>query len=394
MNFIKIINQFDINITFLNLYFFFVFGLFISITWPKYNINKKTLLKIFFSFHLFILLFILLIFKQYFHENILNFLQYNLNYNLFILDKLIIQFSINIDILSLFFILLIIFIFTLCFLYSWTTTKQKKKYFYFLFILLEIILIFIFSVSDIFLFYCFFELSLIPMILIIGLWGNRSRKIKAIFYFFLFTLFGSILLLIGILYIINTKNTSDYYLLLLENFTEKEQKFLWLLFFFGFAVKIPIIPFHIRLPEAHVEAPTIGSVILAAILLKLGGYGLLKFCIPLFPYANIYYNPLIFTICTISIIYSSLTAIRQNDLKRIIAYSSISHMNYVVLGIFSLTFDGILGSIILMFGHAIVSSALFFLVGILYDRYHTKLIKYYSGILQIMPIFSFLFFFL
>jgi proton-translocating NADH-quinone oxidoreductase chain M len=147
------------------------------------------------------------------------------------------------------------------------------------------------------------------------------------------------------------------------------------------------------LPEAHVEAPTIGSVILAALLLKLGGYGLLKFCLPFFPFANIYYHPLVLTICTISIIYSTLTAIRQNDLKRIIAYSSISHMNFVVLGIFSLNFEGIFGSILLMLGHAIISSALFFLIGILYERHNTRLIKYFGGILQIMPIFSSILFF-
>ena len=367
----------------------------VLVLWPKFKNNIKYIYEKILMFHYILLIFSIFILQHYWYENNLNFLQNNININFINIKNLLINFSLNIDSISLVFIILTIFIFTLCIFYDLDkiSYKYKKKNIIIWLILLELILILIFSVSDIILFYCFFEISLIPMIFIIGFWGNRFRKIKAIFYFFIFTLFGSILLFGSFLYIVYTKNTSDYYLLLCENFTENEQKYLWLAFFFGFGVKIPIIPFHIWLPEAHVEAPTIGSVILAALLLKLGGYGLLKFCLTFFPFANIYYNPLILTICTISIIYSTLTAIRQNDLKRIIAYSSISHMNFVVLGIFSLNFEGIFGSILLMLGHGIISSALFFLIGILYERHNTRLIKYFSGLLQIMPIFSSILFF-
>jgi len=365
--------------------------------WPKYNKQINNLYEVVIIGNYIIFLYSLFLLQQVWYENNFNFLWNHIKntWTIITINNIDINFSLNVDIISLIFIILTLFIFNLCFFFDLDKLiyKNQKKKYLILLILLEIILILIFSTSDILVFYSLFEISLIPMIFIIGLWGNRFRRIKALFYFFIFTIFGSILLFISFIYIVSTKQTSDYYILLTMDFSETEQKFLWLAFFFGFGVKIPIMPFHIWLPEAHVEAPTTGSVILAALLLKLGGYGLLKFCIPFFPFANLYYIPLVYTICILSIIYSSLTAIRQNDLKRIIAYSSISHMNFVVLGLFSLNFEGIFGSILLMLGHAIISSGLFFLVGILYERHNTRLIKYFNGLLQVMPIFSSFFFF-
>lgn len=231
------------------------------------------------------------------------------------------------------------------------------------------------------------------MFLIIGVWGSRVRKIRAAYQFFLFTLIGSFFMLIGLIYIYIIVGTTDWQILCFYSFTEFTQMILWISFFLSFSVKIPMIPFHIWLPEAHAEAPTAGSVILAGILLKLGGYGFIRFSLPMLPIATLYFTPLIFTLSIIAVIYGSLTTLRQIDLKKIIAYSSISHMGFVTLGIFSLTLQGIEGSIILMLSHGLVSSALFLCVGILYDRYKTRLIKYYSGLVQIMPFFTIYFIF-
>jgi proton-translocating NADH-quinone oxidoreductase chain M len=246
---------------------------------------------------------------------------------------------------------------------------------------------------DLLIFYVFFESVLIPMFLIIGVWGSRERKIRAAYQFFLYTLFGSVLMLLAILLIHFQTGTTDYQILLATEFSEKRQLLLWLAFFASFAVKVPMVPVHIWLPEAHVEAPTAGSVILAGILLKLGTYGFLRFSIPMFPEATLFYTPLIYTRSVIAIIYASLTTLRQVDLKKIIAYSSVAHMNYVTLGIFSLNLQGIEGSLLLMFSHGLVSSALFLCVGCLYERSHTRLVKYYGGAVQTMPIFSLIFLF-
>jgi proton-translocating NADH-quinone oxidoreductase chain M len=231
------------------------------------------------------------------------------------------------------------------------------------------------------------------MFLIVGIWGSRERKIRAAYQFFLYTLIGSILMLLGILVVYFHTGTTDLQILWNSEFSENKQLFLWLTFFLSFAVKVPMVPFHIWLPEAHAEAPTGGSVILAGILLKMGGYGFLRFSLPLFPVASIFFTPFVFTLSLIAAIYASLTTLRQIDLKKVIAYSSISHMGFVTMGIFTLNIQGVEGSIFLMLSHGLISSALFLCIGILYDRYYTRIIKYYSGLVHVMPIFSIFFLF-
>ena len=308
-------------------------------------------------------------------------------YQLPIIEQYNVDFIVGLDGVSLCFLLLTVFIFPLCWLSSINITYRFKDFIIYL-LFIELFLILSFTVIDLLFFYIFFESVLIPMFLIIGIWGARSRKIKAAYYFFLYTLFGSLFMLFGIFYLHSITGTTDFRVLLNTEFTEKEQIYLWICFFLPFAIKIPMFPFHIWLPEAHVEAPTIGSVILASLLLKLGSYGFLRFTLPMLPYANGYFSPLIYTTATVSIVYASLVTIRQIDLKRIIAYSSIAHMNLIVLGLFSYTQQGIDGAIYLMIAHGVVSSALFFCVGVIYDRHHTRLIRYYGGLVQVMPMFS------
>ncbi|KAC9268293.1 hypothetical protein E3N88_46059 [Mikania micrantha] len=229
--------------------------------------------------------------------------------------------------------------------------------------------------------------------IIIGVWGSRQRKIKAAYQLFLYTLLGSVFMLLAILLILFQTGTTDLQILLTTEFSERRQIFLWIAFFASFAVKVPMVPVHIWLPEAHVEAPTAGSVILAGILLKLGTYGFLRFSIPMFPEATLCFTPFIYTLSAIAIIYTSLTTLRQIDLKKIIAYSSVAHMNLVTIGMFSLNIQGIGGSILLMLSHGLVSSALFLCVGVLYDRHKTRLVRYYGGLVSAMPNFSTIFFF-
>nr|YP_008963786.1 NADH dehydrogenase subunit 4 [Grateloupia angusta]AGO19299.1 NADH dehydrogenase subunit 4 [Grateloupia angusta] len=302
-------------------------------------------------------------------------------------------YSIGVDGISLFFIILTTFLSIICILVSWSSVKTFLKDYLICFLILEFILIQVFCVLDLLLFYIFFESVLIPMFLIIGVWGSRERKIRAAYQFFLYTLIGSLFMLLALISIYFTTGSTDIQILWQYHFSEFKQILLWLAFFASFAVKIPMIPFHIWLPEAHAEAPTAGSVILAGILLKLGGYGFLRFSLPMFPSASIYFMPLVFTLSLVAIIYASLTTLRQIDLKKIIAYSSISHMGFVTIGIFSLNIQGIEGSILLMLSHGLVSSALFLCVGLLYDRYKTRIIKYYSGLVQVMPIFGIFFLF-
>jgi proton-translocating NADH-quinone oxidoreductase chain M len=249
-------------------------------------------------------------------------------------------------------------------------------------------------VLDLFLFYIFFEGALIPMFIMIGIWGSRQRKVHAAYQFFLYTLTGSVLMLLVIIYIHINLGTTYWGVLINTSFSFEKQMIFWLAIFISLAVKIPMMPVHIWLPEAHVEAPTAGSVLLAGILLKMGGYGFLRFLIPIFPDASHFFSPMVCTLALVGIIYSAFATIRQIDLKKIIAYSSIGHMNFVILGIFSGTIEGIEGSIFLMISHGIVSSGLFMCVGILYDRYKTRTIEYYGGLSTKMPIFSILFFIL
>ena len=301
------------------------------------------------------------------------------------------SFVLGLDGISLFFILLTTFLTPICILSCWKNILINCKSFFLLFLLLEIFLLFVFSVLDLLLFYIFFESVLIPMFLIIGIWGTRERKIRASYFFFLYTLFGSLIMLLGISFIFFETGTTNYFLLLTHVFTYEKQILLWFMFFVAFAVKIPIIPVHIWLPEAHVEAPTSGSVILAGVLLKLGIYGLIRFSFILFSQGTVYFTPFVYAISLISILYSSLTTLRQLDLKRIIAYSSVAHMNFCLLGLFSNTLTGIVGALFLSLSHGFVASALFLCIGILYDRHHTRLIKYYSGLTTVMPLFSVIF---
>lgn len=316
---------------------------------------------------------------------------YELNW----INSLNINICLGIDGISLFLILLTTFLIPICLLASWDSVKHNIKEYMISFLLLDALLITVFSVLDLVLFYVFFESVLIPMFIVIGVWGARERKVRAAYMLFLYTFFGSLLMLIAIITIYFEVGTTDLQTLIsaASDFSPERQKLLWLAFFASFAIKIPMVPFHIWLPEAHVEAPTAGSVLLAGVLLKLGGYGFLRFSIPMFPDANVYFTPLIFTMSVIAIIYTSLTTLRQIDLKRIIAYSSVAHMSFVTIGIFSLNIQGIQGSILLMLSHGLVSSALFLCVGVIYDRHKTRLIKYYSGLVQLMPIFAVIFLF-
>lgn len=301
------------------------------------------------------------------------------------------NFSLGIDGISLFFILLTTLLFPICILMSWNSVNKRSKEYFISFLVMESLLILVFTVRDLLLFYIFFESVLIPMFIIIGIWGSRERKIRASYMFFLYTLFGSVLMLLAILYIYFTVGSTDYETLLAFNFSSGEQKLIWLAFFASFASKVPMLPVHIWLPEAHVEAPTAGSVILAGILLKLGSYGFIRYSLPLLPSASFYFIPLVFSLAICGIIYTSLTAIRQTDLKRIIAYTSVAHMNLVILGIFSFNVVGLEGAILQSISHGFVSSALFLLIGVIYDRHHTRMVKYYSGLVHTMPIFSFIF---
>jgi len=250
-------------------------------------------------------------------------------------------FYLGVDGISLFFILLTTLLIPICLLASWDAIKFNEKEYFIAFLAMEALVVAVFCVLDIILFYVFFESVLIPMFIIIGVWGSRERRIRAAYMFFLYTLLGSVLMLLAILYIYYQVGTTDYQILLTTTFDPEVQKLLWLAFFASFAVKVPMLPVHIWLPEAHVEAPTAGSVILAGILLKLGSYGFLRFSLPLFPYASVYFTPLIYAFACIAVIYTSLTAIRQTDLKRIIAYASVAHMNLVLIGMFVYNLQGL-----------------------------------------------------
>lgn len=294
----------------------------------------------------------------------------------------------GLDGISLFFILLTTILIPICILASWDTIKFLHKEFLICLLGIEFLLLAVFTVLDLLGFYVLFEGILIPMFLMIGIWGSRSEKIRASYYFFFYTLIGSVLMLISIFYIYSLTGTTDYISLLGYKFDPIVERYLFLAFFASLAVKIPKIPFHVWLPQAHVEAPVSGSVLLAGLLIKLGSYGFIRYSLALMPNASHYFAPLVFTLAILGVIYASITTLRQTDLKRIIAYSSVAHMGIVTIGIFSLTGIGIEGSIFLQISHGLVASALFLIVTIIYDRHHTRLVKYYRGLALTMPIYA------
>ena len=304
-----------------------------------------------------------------------------------------IAYAMGVDALSVTLILLTTFLTPLCILASWSITKQVSSYMV-LFLLLETLMIGVFCAQDIILFYIFFEGGLIPMFILIGVWGGE-RRVYAAFKFFLYTLLGSLLMLVAIVAMISIAGTASIEELTAyaqtTGFGYSLQLFLWLAFFASFAVKMPMWPVHTWLPDAHVEAPTAASVVLAAILLKMGGYGFLRFSLPMFPEASHFFTPLVFALSVIAIVWASLVAFRQLDMKKLIAYSSVAHMGFVTMGVFSGTMQGIQGAIFQMLSHGIISGALFLCVGVVYDRMHTREIAFYGGLVNRMPVYAAIF---
>ena len=297
------------------------------------------------------------------------------------------KFAVGIDGISLPFVILSTFLIPLCIYFMWNTEKKKMKLYLSSFLLIETFLIGAFSAIDLFSFYIFFESILIPMYLIVGVWGG-SRRIYSAYKFFLYTLLGSVLMLIAIIFLYQEFGTTEIPKILNFNLPFYIQIWLWLAFFSSFAVKIPMWPFHTWLPDAHVEAPTEGSVILAAILLKLGGYGFIRFNLSILPDASIFFTPLIYFLSVVAVIYTSFIALVQNDMKKLIAYSSVAHMGFVTIGIFSANIQGIHGAILQMISHGLISAALFFSIGSIYNRYNTKDIGYFGGLISVMPKFA------
>jgi len=300
-----------------------------------------------------------------------------------------INYRLGVDGISILFIILTTFISLLSIFSAILSVKSKIKEFLIAILVLETFMIGVFCSLDLVLFYLFFEGGLIPMFLIIGIWGGE-RRVYSAFKFFLFTLLGSVFMLVAIISIYWITGTTDVTELLNLKIPKEYQYLLWLAFFSSFAVKMPMWPFHTWLPDAHVEAPTAGSVILAAVLLKMAGYGFIRFSLGLFPVASDYFTPLVFALSVIAIIYTSLVALMQNDMKKLIAYSSVAHMGFVTIGIFSITKQGLEGSIIQMISHGLISAALFLCVGVLYDRLNTRMISSYGGLANIMPKYAFI----
>ena len=300
------------------------------------------------------------------------------------------NYHMGVDGISVFFVILSTFLTPLCILASWESIQNRVKEYMIAFLVLETLMVGMFCALDFILFYIFFEAVLIPMFLIIGIWGG-GRRVYAAFKFFLYTLTGSVLMLIAILAIYFEAETTDIPTLLKTVLDPRMQLWLWLAFFASFAVKVPMWPVHTWLPDAHVEAPTAGSVILAGVLLKMGAYGFLRFSVPMLPYATDFFTPLIYTLSIIAIIYTSLVALAQEDMKKLIAYSSVAHMGFVTLGIFSLNFQGVQGAVFQMISHGIVSGALFLCVGVIYDRIHTREIARYGGLVERMPKYAIVF---
>jgi NADH-quinone oxidoreductase subunit M len=295
-----------------------------------------------------------------------------------------IAYRLGIDGISLFFVLLSTFLTPLCVAASWTSITHKVKEYMIAFLVLETLMVGTFCALDLVLFYLFFEGVLVPMFLIIGIWGG-ARRVYSAFKFFLYTLLGSVLMLLAILAISFQTGTFDVTEALRYSFPREMQTWLWFAFFASFAVKVPMWPVHTWLPDAHVEAPTAGSVILAGVLLKMGGYGLIRFSLPMFPEASAQLTPLVYALSVVAIIYTSLVALAQEDMKKLIAYSSVAHMGFVTMGIFTVTPEGLQGAMIQMLSHGIVSAALFLCVGVVYDRLHTREIARYGGLSDTMP---------
>jgi NADH-quinone oxidoreductase subunit M len=294
------------------------------------------------------------------------------------------HYRMGVDGISILFVVLTTFLMPLCIAASWKSVENRVPEYMIAFLILEVLVIGVFTALDLILFYMFFEFGLVPMFLIIGIWGGK-RRIYAAFKFFLYTLLGGVLMLAAVLAMIGISGTSSIPELMQYKFDPMLQTWLWLAFFASFAVKMPMWPVHTWLPDAHVEAPTAGSVILAGILLKLGGYGFLRFSLPMFPQASEVWAPLVFGLSAIAIIYTSLVAFRQTDIKKLIAYSSVAHMGFVTMGIFSGNDVGVQGAIYQMISHGVISGALFLCVGVVYDRMHTREIAFYGGLTQRMP---------
>jgi NADH-quinone oxidoreductase subunit M len=295
-----------------------------------------------------------------------------------------ISYHVGVDGISMLFVILTTLLMPFCVLASWTSVEKRLKEYMIAFLVLETLMIGVFVSLDIVLFYVFFEAGLIPMFIIIGVWGGKDR-VYASYKFFLYTLLGSVLMLLAIMAMYWDAGTTDIAALLQHDFPPQMQTWLWLAFFASFAVKMPMWPVHTWLPDAHVQAPTAGSVILAGILLKLGGYGFLRFSLPMFPLASDFFAPFVFTLSVIAIVYTSLVALMQEDMKKLIAYSSVAHMGYVTMGIFAANQQGVQGAIFQMISHGFVSGALFLCVGVIYDRLHTREIAAYGGLVNNMP---------
>ncbi|WP_096701827.1 NADH-quinone oxidoreductase subunit M [Magnetospirillum sp. 15-1] len=301
-----------------------------------------------------------------------------------------IAYSMGVDGISVWFVLLSTFLCPICILAAFGSVEKRVKEYMVAFMILETMMIGMFCALDLVLFYIFFEAVLIPMFIIIGVWGGQ-RRVYAAFKFFLYTLLGSVLMLVAMLAMYFDAHTTDIPSLMAHSFPFKMQLWLWLAFFASFAVKVPMWPVHTWLPDAHVEAPTGGSVILAGVLLKMGAYGFIRFSIPMLPEASVYFTPLIYTLSIVAVIYTSLVALVQEDIKKLIAYSSVAHMGYVTIGIFAMTTQGVEGALFQMLSHGIVASALFLCVGVIYDRMHTREIARYGGLATRMPIYAVVF---
>ncbi len=301
-----------------------------------------------------------------------------------------IDYQMGVDGISVLFVVLTAFLMPICILASWQAITLRVREFMIAFLLLECMMIGVFCALDFVLFYLFFEGGLIPMFLIIGVWGG-PRRVYSSFKFFLYTLLGSVLLLLAMIYMYFEVGTTDIPTLMGYGFSAEAQTWLWLALFASFAVKMPMWPVHTWLPDAHVEAPTAGSVILAGVLLKMGGYGFLRFSLPMLPLASDQFVPLIFTLSVVAVVYTSLVALMQEDMKKLIAYSSVAHMGFVTIGIFTFNTQGIEGGIFQMLSHGIVSAALFLVVGVVYDRIHSREIAHYGGLVNRMPIYAFTF---